>query len=127
MALLLLADEELRRRRQVAKAVETMPASHAPVAPPAAVASTAPAVAMAVSRALQRGRPAAAPEPKAVAVGRLAGDPLGPVLPGVTSARVGLLAGLRTQDMLKYNGVRGGLVRSTTIYRTERRPFDQLS
>ena len=79
LALLLQADQELRRRAM-------------------AVPSTAPAVDATTAAALS-----SAPGP--MAVGPLAGKERVVVLPGVTTARVGLLPGLRTPAMLKFNGV----------------------
>lgn len=98
-ALLLWAEEELRRRRALGASVGSRPMK-APPTPP--VGASAPVVAMAV----QLGSRALGEAPEAGAMGPLAGEPIGAVLPGVTAARVGLLPGLRTSDMLKYNGVR---------------------
>lgn len=106
-ALLLWVEGELRRRRvtDASAGSDLMTMAMAPTA----VEATAPAaaVAVAVSQAVQLGFRALSEAFESAAMGPLAGKPLGAVLPGVTSARVGLLPGLRTADMLKYNGVRG--------------------
>lgn len=106
-AILLWVEEELRRHRMMQNSARSD--LKATVVAPTAVKATAPAaVAVAVSQAVHvYGSMRMGAEPNSGAMGPLARKPLGPVLPGVTSARVGLLPGLRTEDMLKYNGVGG--------------------
>jgi hypothetical protein len=108
MALLLQAEEELRRRAMAAAAAApttTARAAPAAAALPASVAAVAPH-----PQAFHVGLgplalPSATP-PDPPSSGPLAGDVPLTVLPGVTGARVGMLSGLRTPHMLKFNGVR---------------------
>lgn len=102
MALLLKADEALRQHQGLA--------SFAPVARVVAAAATVPFVHPPAGHrhlAHMGGLPCEQEEPQpAGALGPLAEHPFTNVQPGVTAARVGLLPGLRTSEMLKFNGVR---------------------
>lgn len=115
LTLLLWADEELRRRQVLKESLASLRA--APPSTAVAAPAPAPAVAMAVSQAVQlHGSMGMQTGPEAGAMGPLASKPVGAVLPGVTSARVGLLPGLRTADMLKYSGVGGGCCLVVGVY-----------
>lgn len=118
LTILLMADEELQRHAAIADLASAAAAHFAasslavPVRPGATVA--APQVCAPAKDRVAHPKPALPKQqcPGAkltapVAIGVLGGLPKG-YLPGVTGAKVGLLPGLRTEDMLEYYGVSWG-------------------
>lgn len=97
MALLLKADAMLRHQGLASFTPVAAATTMTPFAQPPAIHHLAH----------MGGLPCAQEEEEPVgAMGPLADHPFTSVQPGVTDARVGLLPGLRTAEMLKFNGVR---------------------